>query len=240
MNRLLNGVMKMPSSKSVIEALDKNGEALDSICDAIKTLHGSTCCCGGIKYPQLRNGPIEQVLAFNNNELIKLEGYPDNPHFSSHGVLTDLCHRDLKGSRVLTTFPVKTSQFEGAVKWPPPQKTPYNQPPVDNKNTTDQGSSKQAYSFDGGVNLLVTVGPSLPKITPLAGGGAQFWVGSIGVIAEGKGIYEGVRGMSVYLGSAYFSEWPEKPEDQIKKLAEEFEARVTTYFKFVPKSPVPA
>ena len=82
---------------------------------------------------------------------------------------------------------------------------------------------------------MITVGPSLPKIVLLKNGGAQFWVGSIGVIAQGTGKYEGVRGMSVYLGSAYLEHWPKTFDEQVKLLTKGFKALVSTYFKLVLK-----
>ena len=214
-------------SRSVIEALD-------GIRNIIATFGGST-----IEYPQLANGPIEQVLGFNNNETIALKNadQPD-PYFSSHGVLTDLQHRVIPGSKVETTFPVDIATLPESFQWPPKQVQPYNRPPVDFTNTTGNGYSKQAYFFNDGRDSLITVGPSLPKIAPLKGGGAQFWVGSIGVISQGTGKYEGVRGMSVYLGSAYLEVWPDSFPEQAKILAAGFKALVSTYFKFVPKKNV--
>jgi hypothetical protein len=206
-------------------------QALDSIRNVLASYAGST-----IEYPQLANGPIEQVLAFNNNEYIALkDSTTPHPYFSSHGILTDLQHRPLPGSKVETTFPVDLATLPDSFQWPPVQNPPFDAPPVDNAHTTGNGYSKQAYFFDGGVNSLVTVGPSLPKIAPLKNGGAQFWVGSIGVISQGTGKYEGVRGASVYLGSAYLPVWPDSFEEQTKILATGFTALVSTYFKLVPK-----
>src|SRR5215208_2941670 len=76
-------------------------EALDRIYHAI----GGNGAGNGIEHPNIANGPIEHVLAFNNDEHIALEG-PDNaPYFSSHGPLTDLQGNVLPGTRVATTFP---------------------------------------------------------------------------------------------------------------------------------------
>jgi hypothetical protein len=205
--------------------------ALDGIRNVLASYSGST-----IDYPQIANGPVEQVLAFNNNEFIALKDpTTPNPYFSSHGILTDLLHRPLPGSKVETTFPVDLAQLPDSFQWPPVQPPPFDRPPLDNAHTTENGYSKQAYFFDGGANSLVTVGPSLPKIAPVKGGGAQFWVGSIGVIAQGTGKYEGARGMSVYLGSAYLEHWPDSFEEQAKILAAGFTALVSTYFKLVPR-----
>src|SRR4029078_9890002 len=132
------------------------------------------------------NGPVEIVLGFNNDEVIALKDHTTaNPYFSSGGVLTDLRGVVLPGSKVETTSPGDPANLPQTIVWPPVQVQPFNQPPVDNLNTTGHGDSKQAYFFNDGVESLVTVGPSLPKILRLKGGGAQFWVASIGVIAQG-------------------------------------------------------
>ena len=210
-------------SKTVIEALDGIRHAL--------TGHHT-----GIDYPKIKNGPVEQVLAFNNIEQIVLKDAAGaHPHFSSHGELSDLNHNVLPFSKVETTFPVVLTALPGAFQWPPTQEKPYDAPPVDDQNATAPGPSKQAYFFNGGKDLLVTVGPSLPKIVKLKHGGAQFWVGSIGVIAQGEGIYAEVRGMSVYLGSAYLPVWSDVQAEQIAILEKGFRALVSTYFKVVLK-----
>jgi hypothetical protein len=216
-------------SKSVIAAMDAQTlvlrEGLDKI---INALGGG----GGYQYPDIASGPFEQVLAFNNDETITLEGPDDGPHFSSHGTLTDLQHVPIKGSRVETTFPVDPSTFGETTKFPPTQKQPFNQPPVNNKNTTGNGYSKQAYFFPDD-SYLVTVGPSLPKIVSTKGGGAQFWVGSIGVVSQGTGRFAGARGVSVYVGSAFFPTWPATFPEQVAVLRKGFKALVGTYFKVV-------
>jgi hypothetical protein len=212
-------------SRTLIEALDGIREAISSSSDGVN-----------YNYPDIANGPVEHVLAFNNDEHIALKGLPDNPHFSSHGVLTDLQHNVIPGSKVETTFPVDPAGIGDAFKWPPTQKPPFDGPPVDNTNTTSNGYSKQAYFFSEG--SLVTVGPSLPKIAPLKGGGVQFWVASIGVITQGTGIYEGARGTSVYIGSAYLETWPDTFDEQAQVLAAGFKALVGTYFKLVLKKHV--
>jgi hypothetical protein len=220
---------KMSKSVSVVDAIDKLRDSMGSI--------GT----GQYEYPWIANGPAEKVLAFNNNEHIRLVVNGEELHFSSEGILTDLHHNDIPGSRVETTFPVKPADFVNTTKWPPKQEEPWNGPPVKDENTTGNGYSKQAYFFNNKADGLITVGPSLPKITPIAGGGsAQFWVGSIGVITQGIGKYEGVRGMSVYIGSAYLPDWPtdlKNPKTQSRQLEilqKGFSARIGTYFKFVP------
>jgi hypothetical protein len=205
-------------SRSVIEAIDR-----------LRLAIGGTF---GFEYPNIANGPFEQVLAFNNNETIALKGPDKAPHFSSHGVLTDLQHRVIEGSRVATTFPVDPAKFGNTTKFPPVQDPPFDAPPVDEENTTGNGYSKQAYFFPDG-SSLVTVGPSLPKIVGLRNGGAQFWVGSIGVVSQGTGRFTGARGTSVYVGSGYFDVWPAAFKDQIALLRKGFTALVGTYFKVI-------
>lgn len=236
-------------SKTVREALDKirqaqvptvaDGsntllEALNGIRDAIAVSHNA----GAINYPRLVNGPVELVLAFNNDEFIKLKGPADEPYFSSHGPLTDLHGIVLPGSRVATTFPVDPTKFGETVTWPLKQKKPFDTPPVNEQNTTNHGYSKQAYFFNDNEDSFVTVGPSLPKITRTKNGGAQFWVGSIGVITQGTGKYEGAKGVTTYVGSGYFDVWPDSFEEQIKLLRAGFKALVGTYVKVVFKQDV--
>jgi len=234
---------KLRDSRSIAEALEKirqsNTDSLDGIRRAIEL-----CCAGPDRkgeylYPEIANGPVEQVIAFNNDEHIELkEATGKNPHFSSHGTLTDLQHNPIPGSTVETTFPIDPANVGEAFKWPKKQPAPFDAPPLDDTNAVSPGPSKQAYFFNDRADSLVTVGPSLPKIALLKNGGAQFWVGSIGVIAQGTGKYEGVRGMSVYLGSAYLERWPKSPEDQIKLLTKGFKALVSTYFKIVLRADV--
>lgn len=209
-------------SRSVVEALDRIRDAL--------VLSGYP---RDIEYPRIANGPIEHVLAFNNNEIIALKGPNDAPYFSSHGPLTDVHGNVLPGSRVATTFPVDPAKFNETGTWPPIQHEPFDSPPLDFTNTTNHGYSKQAYFFNDEKDSFVTVGPSLPKIVRAKNGGAQFWVGSIGVIAQGTGKYEGARGVTTYVGSGYFDVWPDSFEDQIRLLRAGFRALVGTFVKVV-------
>lgn len=210
-------------SRNVVEALDNIRRSLSAVLPT-----------GSYQFPQIANGPVEEVLAFNNDENISLKNFPKAPYFSSHGPLTDLYGNVLPGSRVETSFPVNLKLIEGATKWPPEQPAPYDRPPRDPKNTEDNGYSKQAYFFGDG-SSFVTVGPSLPKIATLESGGAQFWVGSIGVITQGTGKYEGARGVTTYVGSAYLEVWPEDFKEQAKILQAGFKALVGTYAKLVLK-----
>lgn len=188
---------------------------------------------GKFEYPEIGNGPVELVLAFNNDEFIKLLG-PDNaPYFSSHGPLTDLDGNVIPGTRVATTFPVDPSKFGETGLWPPPQVEPFDEPPTNNTNTTGNGYSKQAYYFNNDKDFFVTIGPSLPKIVKTKDGGAQFWVGSIGVVSQGRGRFEGARGVTTYVGSAYLPHWPDDFYEQIKILRGGFKALIGTYVKVV-------
>lgn len=209
-------------SKAVIEAFERLRQDLNSYSGA-----------GNILYPKIANGPVELVLAFNNHEHIRLEGPDEAPYFSSHGPLTDLQFNELPGSWVATTFPVDPTKFNETGTWPPVQVEPFDRPPVDNTNTTNHGYSKQAYYFNDRKDSFVTVGPSLPKIVRTSNGGAQFWVGSIGVIAQGTGKYAGARGVTTYVGSGYFDYWPTAFPEQIALLRAGFKALIGTYVKVV-------
>lgn len=215
----------MNRSKSVVEALDRIREEMSS---AIV-----------LEYPNIANGPIETVLAFNNNELISLVedlSDPRRPNIYFHTKdrpLTDLQHNIIPGSLVNTTFPVNPAELPQTSLWPPEQVGPWDAPPV-KPTHLDIGYSKQKYSFDNGANSFVTVGPSLPKIVRLKNGAAQFWVGSIGMITQGEGRFEHAHGVSVYVGSGYLPKWPDQPAEQIDVLKGGFVALVACYCKFVP------
>jgi len=196
---------------------------------------------GNIHFPFVATREEEHVLAFHNEEIVKLrEPKTPNPNFdfflSSTGFLTDLYHVPLAGTHMETNVPLKFSDFGMANEWPSNQNSmPYNEPPISTKNVEKHSYSKQMYRFND-KDILYTVGPSLPKIIP-SGAGAQFWVGSIGVIERGEGKYEGARGISVHDGSAYFSKWPANDRAKVELLKKPFPVKVTTYFKFVlPKT----
>jgi hypothetical protein len=192
---------------------------------------------------------VEHVLAYNNDEYIALRNVPGNlasvrpedlqqlpqtswPYFSSHGTLTDLLGNVLRGSRVETTVAINPQSLSETQNWPPVQPQPFDQPPLDQTHTTIIGYAKRAYFFNE-ADSFVTVGPSLPKIIRLRTGGAQFWVGSIGVIAQGTGKYKGAKGVTTYVGSSYFKDWPDAFPDQAKILAVGFKALVSTCVKLV-------
>ncbi|HXM69914.1 MAG TPA: hypothetical protein VN970_02185 [Thermoanaerobaculia bacterium] len=208
--------------------------ALDGIRDAIQASGHS----GGIHQQQLAQGPLEKVLAFNDDDHIVLKGLPAAPYFSSHGKLTDLGGKPLPGSKVETAFPlppVTPDELEQLLySWPPEQPKPYDEPPVLGDNTTPPGPSKQFYDFGDG-SSIVTVGPSLPKIVRTKGGGAQFWVSSIGVISQGSGKYAGAHGLASYVGSAFFPKWPAKITEAFPLLVKGFDVRVAIFVKLVLK-----
>lgn len=229
------------ASSSVVEAVDRNSARLEEIAEYLDKLSGGGAPERGTRFQKIANGPFERVIAFNNDERIVLKnpaGDPNDadeekrPHFSSHGVLTTIWSEPLPGSKVETTFPVDPAAIGGAFQWPKKQKPPWDGPPTDPTNTTGIGFSKQFYDLGDG-NTFVTVGPSLPKITPTDNGGAQFWVNSIGVMTQGTGIFQGARGTTTYIGSAYFAKWPAKFDPTL--LTKEFKARISTFVKFVPR-----
>jgi hypothetical protein len=214
-----------------------------TVVDALNSIRSAIAApgqpgAGDIQYPNIARGPVEEVIAFNNNEHITLAEYPANPHFSSQGPLTDLHGNLLSGTYVETTFPVNLELIQGAVLWPLTQPPPFLHPPLYNENTTGHGYSKQAYFFNDRKDYFVTVGPSLPKIVRTKNGGAQFWVGSIGVIAQGVGKYEGARGVTTYVGSGYFERWPDNFDEQAKLLTNGFSAWIGTFVKVVLKENV--
>jgi len=208
------------------------GQQSASLIEAIDRLREELGTPRGPEFPALAEGPHEVVLAFTGHEQIFLRGVPDDPHFASHGQLVDFRRREHTGLTSILCFPIKDLDPQAGLRFPNPQPSPFDEPPVDPTNTRENGFSKQAY-FLGGGDSLVTVGPSLPRIAPLKGGGAQFWVGSTGVISQGTGKYLGARGISAYNGSSYFDRWPESWDEQVKLLQQGFPALVSAYFKLV-------
>ncbi|HSE19894.1 MAG TPA: hypothetical protein VLB46_22725 [Pyrinomonadaceae bacterium] len=196
----------------------------------------STVSASNVEYPLIAQGPLETVLAFTTDEQIFLKGLPDNPYFSSHGVLVDFQHNRLPGMFSRLSFPIGNVDVADANLWPPVQPEPFDEPTLFEVHADKHGFSKQAYFFDGGESSLVTVGPSLPKIVRLKGGGAQFWVASNGVITQGTGKYKGVRGISAYNGSSIFPTWPENESEQFEILSNGFNALVSAYFKLVSQA----
>jgi hypothetical protein len=206
-------------SKSVVEAIDRLREGLGT----------------GIDFSQLATGP-EEVLLFASDDTIFLKvTSKDDGYFTSQAPLTDIWGRRLPGS-VEAALPVKFADLGSTTTWPNPQQSPFNQPPVDNANVKDIGFAKNFFDFGHG-NTIVTVGPSLPKLTLLKNGGAQFWESSCQAISQGTGIYEGARGLLAFVGSAYFPTFPNPSDGQkvVERLAQGFPARLTRCIKLVRK-----
>lgn len=234
-------------SKNVTDALDSIREVLErfdpnrTTTSRGQTPHRSAAgasrrhseASGNIEFPLIALGPFEQVLAFTTDERIVLKGIPDNLHFSSHGRLVDFEHNPVPGTFSSLSFPIGDVDLKDVNLWPPPQPQPFDEPELFKEPTNRHGFSKQAYFFDNGESSLVTVGPSLPKVIRLKDGGAQFWVGSTGVITQGTGRFEGARGISAYNGSSFFKVWPESQEELFELLANGFPALVSAYFKLV-------
>jgi hypothetical protein len=188
-----------------------------------------------IEAPHLAIGPMEHVLAFKINEHHFLkEANTLTPHFSNQGYFSDLDGRVLNGSSCRTSLKVDISKLPETEQWPPPQPEPFDDGNSIFHNTDPLGHSKQAYFFPDG-SSLVTTGPSVPKIVRLKGGGAQLWVASVGVIAQGTGKYKDARGLSSYVGSAHFPHWPPMPPEQLALLAAGFPAVIGAYFKLILK-----
>jgi hypothetical protein len=219
--------------------------ALDEIRDAI-ILNSSS---GGIGLPQLANGP-EKVLGFNVRTTITLipAAPPIPSYFSTQGEIANLNGKVLKGSRAEASLPTDPAGLPQVFKWPNPQTGPFAKipPDVDSTSVTNSAStprnrntpgySKQEYFFgDEDGSSLVTVGPSLAKVTLLKDGGAEFCSAGIGAISQGTGKYLGAKGMGTFNGSAFFETWPKKPADVLALLEKGFKAQVATYFKVVLK-----
>jgi hypothetical protein len=188
-----------------------------------------------IEQPQLTIGPVEHVLAFKINEHHFLkDANTQTPHFSNQGYFSDLYGRVLRGSSCRTGLKIDISNLPETEQWPLQQPEPFDDGISIPDHTHALGYSKQAYFFPDG-SSLVTTGPSVPKIVKLKDGGAQLWVASVGVIAQGTGKYEGVRGLSSYVGSAHFPNWPATPPEQLQVLAAGFPAVIAAYFKLILK-----
>jgi len=255
-------------SKSIIEALDHMREAIASRLDGGKSeaeRHPGDGSAADLPFTTFERfirspltGGVERVLAFNNDEHIRLVvpdrilnlpnptiedllslGEDELPYFSSHGPLTDLYGNAPRGTWVSTTFPLGVESLAASLTWPGVEDVPfpYDQPPLGPPGETEKvkghGYSKQAYYLND-EDYFVTIGPSLPRIAPLKNGNAQFWVGSIGIIAVGYGKFTGARGISTYVGSGYVENWHVGSlADQIQTLNRGFRAMIGTYVKFV-------
>jgi hypothetical protein len=227
----------MAGSRSVVEAIDN-----------LRSSREGVGCGPG--YPQFRTGPYEEVLVFNSPVFITLKtDDKQQQYFSSEGSLQDFCGKKI--GTVKTALPTIVNPATAAylLTFPAPQPSPYDSLPVETgpklppdppglrAGEIPPGSyTKQFYDFGGG-NTLVTEGPAFPKLAPLAGGAAQFWVGFVGAITQGTGKYAGAKGMASFDGSAYFASFPPPTEfDKILAILEKgFPANVGVYFKIITK-----
>lgn len=224
-------------SKSVVEALDHIAEKLEK--------RWPTLGCGP-SYPEFKTGPYEEVLILNSRVHITLKTDGGRQYFSSHGTLYDPCGKKLHGSSIKTALPTSVTPDTAGylLTFPPEQPKPFDGLDVDTgtgplpPGQIPPGSyTKQFYDFGDG-NSLVTEGPAFPKLVYLNdGNSAQFWVGFIGAITQGKGKYAGARGMASFDGSAYFNPFPppQKFEAILEVLEKGFPAEVAICFKIVGK-----
>lgn len=189
------------------------------------------------RFPRIAQGP-EQVLVFTGAEAIELRESPRaGLYFYTEGILRNLEDEQIGGISRLT-FPINPKDIPSLFRFPVQQ--PLSDPHSPNydqtafaENSEPKGYSKQAYFFSGSRDALITVGPSVPKVARLKNGAAQFWVASAGIVTQGRGLFEGARGISSYSGSAFFRDWPEDPGNLLKRLKSGFNASVTAVFKVV-------
>src|SRR6266550_2550404 len=83
---------------------------------------------GKIEYPLIARGAVEHVLAFTTDEEIFLKGFPDNPYFSSQGVLVNFQHNQFPGMFSRLSFPIKGVDVGDANRWPAVQPEPFDEP----------------------------------------------------------------------------------------------------------------
>ena len=209
-------------------------QALDGIRDAIRAASAKV----HYEFPHIETGPYEEVLGFSTTETIVLKNVPPakNPYFSSTGVITDVLGREIPGTSVATSFPLDVTKLPTLFAWPQPQDSPYNEVPPEILfgNSEPAGYSRQAYFWNDGKDSIVTVGPAVPKIvTPLVNGAGQFWVAAVGVISQGTGKYEGVRGQQAYVGSSYIDPWPPTLEELFAVLAAGITVHSASWIKLV-------
>ena len=222
---------------SVIEEIAENNRALISSIDNLSEhIHA---LAGSIKLPNLSIGPYEEVLIFNVEGHVHLH-VPSRPPWYFHiiGVLTDIYGKEQSGSEFEMVFPFNPRQApEVILTWPDRQGGPFDRPQLDSAHTDRLGFSKTNFVFsDGG--SIATVGSSVPKLTPLPDGAAQLWVASVGVITDGTGKYEGVRGLGSYNGSSFYETSPsfENPPSGLQQLIDGFRVKVEVCFKLYPQT----
>jgi hypothetical protein len=235
-------------SKSITEALDRIAnkfepfptksitEALDRITNKLESFSTT----GALSFPALKSGDIEEVLLFSVRGRVRLH-VQEPPHswfFHIIGPLTDINDREVEGSQFETVFPFDPQRISLHVGIFPQAGPPFDRPPVDGNHTsTDTGSggfSKTNFVFPD-QSSIVTVGPSIPKLTTLRGGAGQLWVASVAVIEGGTGKYQGARGQGAFNGSAYYTKAPDfsNPPDGIQELIDGFPVKVFINFKLI-------
>jgi hypothetical protein len=202
-------------------------------------LHNSPRPSGGadsLEYPRLAIDAVEHVLVYGSEDEVVLKDVHvkgKTPFFGSVGYLIDFSGRKLPGSQILAALPVDLAKLGDTFKWPPKQREPFGELPVDATNA-DVGFARNSFDFGDG-NLIVTVGAAIPKILPLKGGGAVLWVTSCQLITQGTGKYEGARGIQSFAGTSYFPVWPASPEGQVGVLSTPFKARIHRCIRLVLK-----
>jgi hypothetical protein len=87
-----------------------------------------------IEFARLAIAPAEHVLVYGSEDVVTLrdvgvEG--KTPYFASDGYLVDFFGKRLPGSQILAALPVDVAKFGETLKWPPAQREPFDQLPVD-------------------------------------------------------------------------------------------------------------
>jgi hypothetical protein len=191
---------------------------------------------GSIEYKRLAIVSAEHVLVYGSEDTVILKDVGvtgKTPFFSSDGYLTDFSGKKLPGSQILAQLPVDLAALGETFKWPPIQREPIRELPVDATNA-NPGFARNSFKFGDG-NSIVTVGAAIPKLLPLKEGGAMFWVVSAQLITQGTGSFEGARGIQSFSGSSYFPHWPQSPEEQVGVLMRPFKAKIHRCIKVVFK-----
>lgn len=210
----------------------------ESVTDSTRVDNRSASSGGArsLEYPRLSIVPAEEVLVFESEDDVVLKDVNvtgKTPYFASVGYLTDLYGKKLERSQILAALPVNISAIGETYQWPPIQREPYGELPVDSANV-NVGFARNSFDFGDG-NSIVCVGTALPKILPLKEGGAMFWVVSSQLITQGTGKYAGARGIESFSGSSYFPVWPSSPEGQVGVLMRGFKAKIHRCIKVVLK-----
>ncbi|OLE53183.1 MAG: hypothetical protein AUG51_14415 [Acidobacteria bacterium 13_1_20CM_3_53_8] len=210
----------------------------DSVVDYPRTQNQTNTSGGAlsIEYPRLSIVSAEQVLVFCSEDEVVLTDVNvagKTPYFASDGYLTELSGRKLQGSQILAALPVNISVLGETFKWPPVQREPFSQLPVDATNV-DVGFARNSFDFGDG-NSIVSVGAALPKLLLLNDGGAMFWVTSCQLITQGTGKFAGARGIQSFAGNSYFPVWPSLPEGQVGVLTRGFKAKIHRCIRVVLK-----